>query len=64
MSLALHEPRRDPASCDHEDIEPFGGEREARFYRCIACESVLIAQAGHLWVLRGPPGPENQDFTF
>lgn len=65
MSLVLRNVGKAPGACDHEDTEPFGSERNAEFFRCRRCGSVIVAQGGQIWVIRRSHGsPENQDFSF
>jgi len=65
MSLILPTRRAEARACGHDDLDPLGSDGDAEFFRCLGCGTIIVAQAGQRWVLRGPHGgPERQDFTF
>ena len=52
MSSLIVEKVIDPRACGHVEMEQLGNEGGAIFHLCVACGSIIIAQAAHRWIIR------------
>ncbi len=62
MSSILVEVPTDPRTCRHTEVEELGHDGGTGFLRCATCESVIIIQGGHRWIIR--PTDENGPLPF
>lgn len=52
MSSLLVEVPVDPRACRHQDLEPLGHSGGAAFLQCATCQSIVIVEGAHRWIIR------------
>ncbi len=42
----------DPAECEHTDVIDVGSSHGTTFFRCAACQALLVVQRDQVYVIR------------